>query len=230
METENTKELDGLLEELSQAQSHPRIEVDIELIPGHRLNDFVVEEGVLRPDIVTARYLASYLFCNNGRYNGRRVWDIGCGSGIQGIVTAFGGAEHVILSDNNQKAVQNTRKNIERYRLQDNTDVYCYDLFGGSTEVVDVLLFNHPFFSKATHGLEGTIVDNGKLIHSFLSKAPAHLSEDGLIIMPYCHIAGPVNNPIIRAGGQGYTVTEVFSTNSALKLNPGKISIYELRR
>ncbi len=222
--------MNQLLVDISNAQNHPKIRIDIELIPRHYLNDFIVKEGVLNPDIVTSRYLASYLFCNNGKYKEKSLWDMGCGSGIQGVVASLNGAKKVIFSDNNIKAVQNTRENVRNLKINNKSEVYHCDLFGKSTEIVDIIIFNHPFFSTQIDNFKGMVVDNGKLIQRFLSKASVHLRKDGFVIMPFCHAAGPINNPKILGPKWGYTVNEVFTTTSTLRLNPGKISIYELKR
>lgn len=81
------------------AHDHSGYKIDIELASGHVLNDFKVLEKVLRPEKMTALYLAKWLFFNNGIFRNKTVIDMGSGTGIQGIVCGLYGANKVLFSD-----------------------------------------------------------------------------------------------------------------------------------
>jgi hypothetical protein len=73
------------------------------------------------------------------------------------------------------------------------------------------------------------MLGGGKLIHRFLNDAKEYLHPEAIIIMPYFHIAGPINDPAIQAPSHGYSVFEVFRTNLEVGLQKGEMSIYILK-
>ncbi len=224
---------------------HKRYETNIVLTNGHVLNDFIVYPKTLRPDrpeAMTAVYLARWLFFNNGIYHHQEVLDMGCGSGIQGVVMGLYGARKVTFSDIDPKAVVNTSENIERFHLGDISEVLEGNLFEKIRKEdgkFGVIVFNHPFFSfgRMEDLLAGTamigdrtMVNDGTLLRRFLSEAHSYLNESGSIIMPYYHKAGQTNDPGIQAPKHGYEVKERLRFIVKTGLQRGPISIYELRR
>src|SRR3989338_2051680 len=103
-----SEQANQIRKQLEQHQ-HKSYSVNIPLAPKHTLRKFSVHEGVFRPDVTSAIYLARWLFYNNGKHAGKTVFDIGCGSGLQGIVAGVHGASYVISSDISEIAVENTR-------------------------------------------------------------------------------------------------------------------------
>ncbi len=85
------------VEEQLLAHKHGRYEADIVLAEGYVLHGFVVHPEVLRPEVMTSEYLASYLFSNNSLYRSKVAIDMGCGSGIQGVVMGLNGAKEVLF-------------------------------------------------------------------------------------------------------------------------------------
>lgn len=71
--------------------------------------DLECPEGVERPD-ESSLEMARYLFS----VRGKSVFDLGCGTGLFGIVAAKLGAREVIASDLSPAAVDCTRKNAQR--------------------------------------------------------------------------------------------------------------------
>lgn len=212
---------------------HKKYKIDIKLAEDYVLRGFIVEPTVLRPEVMTALHLARYLFFNNGLYMGQRVIDMGCGSGIQGIVMALRGAEHVIFSDISSVAVKNTRENIKKLRLSARSTVLQGDLFKKVRGKAKVIVFNHPFFParpEAENPFTRAILDPGELIHRFFKEARRHLETRATIVMPYFHLAGPVNDPSRQALKHGYKVTKKFSAIVKSGIQRGKISIFEITR
>ncbi len=50
-------------------------------------------------------------------YSGKRILDIGSGTGIRSIVAGLSGADEVVSIDINENAVENTKENVTRYKL-----------------------------------------------------------------------------------------------------------------
>lgn len=215
-----------------EAHRHDRYETDIELAGGHSLKGFVIHPNVLRPEKMTAVHLARWLFSNSDIYSGKDAVDMGCGSGIQGVVMAMNGARHVTFSDLSHAAVENTKENVSKYGLEGMSAVLEGDLFEKVRGKYGVIVFNHPFFSDAPFDevkVSSSMLDRGKLIHRFLEDSKRYLEDDGLIVMPYFHPAGSVNDPAVQAPGHGYRVSGMMSMESRSGLQQGKISVYELR-
>lgn len=70
----------------------------------------------------TTEMIAGYLL--NHDLKGTFVFDMGCGSGILGIIAALTGAARVEMADNDPVAVANARENVSRNKA-DNIAVYA---------------------------------------------------------------------------------------------------------
>ncbi len=205
--------------------------VTIAVTPDLVLRDFQVSASVLPPQKTASVFLASWLATRSELYQGKRVLDMGCGSGIQGIVVALKGAAAVVLSDVCSVAVSNTRMNIARWELEHVTEVTCGDLFEPIEGRFDLIVFNHPFFSSAAgvNRPSRAVFDEGQLIHRFLSQAHAYLDHGGSIVMPYFHPAGTSNDPALQGPVNGYVVSaEVSRRRMALDWLTGEVSVYRL--
>ena len=211
---------------------HENYMVDIELMDGYVIRNFSVHAKVLRPEQMTALYLAKWLFFNNGIYKNKTVIDIGSGSGIQGIVAGLYGAKKIISSDLSPAAVANTWENVKKFGLSGKAVIVEGDLFAKIKSQADVIIFNHPFFSDQTIEqllVSSAMLERGKLIHRFFEEAKKHLKKEGRIIMPYFHPAGPINDPARQAPKHGLVVSEKFRIDVRTGIQKGPISIYEIR-
>ena len=226
-----TKQKEQVLKQLEQ-HNHSRYLADIDLAMGPKLEGFIVEADVLRPDLMTSRYLASWLFFNNGEYQDKSVIDMGCGSGIQGIVAVLYGAKDVVATDISSAAVANCTENVANYDLAEQITIRNGDLFEMVDDKADLIIFNHPFFPEEP--IEDVTVSRSmlggiELIHRFLDDAHGYLKAEGRIVMPYFHLAGTENNPALQGPKHGYNVVERFSLKSKFGLQQGDVSIYELK-
>lgn len=211
--------------------NHETYQVDIELAKDHVLKNFTVYKGVLRPEVVTAYYLAQHLFFSNSIYKNKTCIDMGSGSGIQGIVMGLYGAKKVIFTDIMKPAYENTRQNVEQFNLTDISLCLQGDLFQKVKEKADIIVFNHPFFpAKPTpeQSITYAMLDQGTLLQRFLDQAKNYLKPNARIIMPYYTMAGKVNNPLQQAPKKGYNVHERFKAKINKGLQQGEIAISEL--
>ena len=213
-----------------ESHRHQKYRTNIVLSSDFALKGFVVEEKILRPEITTSFYLAKWLFANKKIYKNKKVLDMGCGSGIQGIVVGLFGARSVVSSDIDPIAVKSTKNNANNYHLNSKLKVIQSNLFKKIKSKFDLIIFNHPFFGdvKVEYSNLGR-VNNGKLLIKFLTRAKLHLSKGGIIIMPYFHLAGQANDPGLRAPFLGYNVKVRLRTRAKRGIQKGLISIYELK-
>ena len=214
-----------------EQHQHDKYEIDIELDERATLAGFVVHPGVLRPDVMTAVQFARYLHTHPEHYTGKVAIDMGCGSGIQGIVMAMGGASQVYLTDIMDAAVTNSRENVANYDLSDICKVRQGHLFENVPERADVITFNHPFF----HGwpfsefpVSHAMLDPGPLLQCFLHDAKHHLVPGGYLLHPFFHFAGEGNNPAVHGPKHGYDVHELKQQEVDTGLQQGTFSIYQL--
>ena len=104
---------------------------------------------------------------------GKRVLDLGCGSGVIGIAAAMAGAASVTMTDVDLLAVATARENIARSGLSDISAV-ASDLYGAiHDQRFDVILSNPPF--HAGQRIDRDIADG------IVREAPTVLAEGGQI-------------------------------------------------
>lgn len=220
------------VEKQLKGHRHGKYSVDIKLTDEFVLNNFIVYPDVLRPEKMVSLFLARFLFFNNGTYLNKKCLDVGCGSGLQGIVMSLFGAKEVFFSDISENAIENTRENIQNLTTGKKVEVLRSDLFDSLDQRFDVIVFNHPFFpGKPRENIEVSkaMLDEGGLISRFLEDAKKSLKVGGRIIMPYFDMAGKTNDPKIRGKEYGHIVKTRFSMNIPMSLQNGRFFIYELR-
>lgn len=198
------------------------------------LKNFESFPGVLSPNLITSRFLASWLYYNNGLYLDKYVIDMGCGSGIQGITAALNGAKIVTFTDISKTAVENTARNIQINKINQKSRVFQGDLFEKIEGEFDLIIFNHPFFADYLDkdSISKSLVDKEGLIHRFFNNAKKHLKKNGIIIMPYDECAGSTNHPRVQGEKNGYKVILRFKEKIDSVIKKGEFSyntIYELR-
>ena len=212
-----------------KTHQHKRYTTNIILDTGISLNRFEVHAGVLRPEIMTSLYLAKWLFFNNGIYKGKTVLDMGCGTGLMGIVMGIYKKKKVTYSDIEPLAIINTESNVKKFNLTSQSSVMTSDLFQNIKGRFDVIVFNHPFFGDTYKKYSDyEEITNGILLKKFLIDAMNHLKSKGKIIMPYYHLAGLKNNPMLQAKKLGYSVETRLDIEAVTGIQKGPISIYEI--
>lgn len=199
------------------------------------LKGFIVHPGVFCPDVMTSsRVMAKFLVENSHLFKGKKVLDMCCGSGIYGVVMILNGAKSVVLTDISTNAVENARENIEQFDLGGKSRVIRSDVFTGlEAQLFDVIVCNHPFFPGdplEEFPVSISMLDSGDLLNRFFREARNYLSKDGIILMPFLHFAGEVNDPKLVAPRYGYKVERVFSeTQGSSEIQKGDFSIYAIK-
>ena len=212
---------------------HDDFFADFAITPfGEILPDFFVKKGVWNPNIVSARHHAAYMFYHNHLFRDKIVLDIGCGTGILGIIMAKYGAKHVVMSDVSKLAVVNTKENIKKYKLK-NTKVVESNLFENIKGKFDCITFMQPYFAgEPPKGdtISSSMLASPDLIKKFLKEVGKYLKNNGVIIMPSFSLAGDLNNPTVLGKKFGYMIKTPFVIESVTGLQKGIIAMHELTR
>jgi release factor glutamine methyltransferase len=122
--------------------------------------------------------------------NGRKVLDIGTGSGILGLYCAMRGAQ-VTASDVDELALEQVARNAEALGLQIN--LRLSDLFSDIPERFNLILFNPPYLPSAE--INDRSVDGGHdgtmLVDRFLEELPGHFDRRAEALL----LLSSVNHP-----------------------------------
>lgn len=145
------------------------------------------------------------------------AFDIGTGTGVLAAILARRGANKIIATDIDTRAVICARENLERLNLQNQVEVLEQDLFPAGK--ADLIVCNPPWVpARPTSRLERAIFDEGnQMLKSFLNGVGAHLNENAqawLVLSDLAeHLglrkAGELESWIAEAGLQ---VVEVLKT------------------
>ena len=174
-------------------------------------------------------------------FMGKRVLDVGTGTGVLALLAAKLGAAEVVATDINPKAVANARLNVKRFGLEQSIDVRePARLFGPVPgEMFDVILFNAPWIQGEPQTLYDTaLYDPGRsILEAFLGRASDHLAEDGVILLQYSDISepGPERgkghlNRLILANGFVGVIRHSIARVSRVLGSRAHVFIYEIRR
>lgn len=116
---------------------------------------------------------------------GKKVLDMGCGSGIIGVVAALKKA-NVMAVDINIEAVKCTLQNFEQNGIS--AEVKQSDIFNelDSSKKFDIILFNPPYYkyeprNDFERGFGGG--KDYKVIRKFVSDSKKFLAKDGFLCM-----------------------------------------------
>lgn len=117
---------------------------------------------------------------------GKKILDMGTGSGIIAITAAQKGA-NVTATDINPEALEYARQHAKDQGVEDKIDFIESNLFENVTGKFDFALFNPPYL-PGEKGIGDEEIWRGgeegvEVTRRFLEAAPKHLSENGEIIV-----------------------------------------------
>jgi len=139
--------------------------------------------GVFAP--IRGAYLGLFAAALAGRdLGGRRVFDVGTGTGVLAFLAARRGAR-VVATDAEPRAVACARENAERLGLADRVEVVGADLFPEGR--ADLVLCNPPWIPADAHSaLDRAVYDpGGRFLARFLAGLQDHLAPggEGLLVL-----------------------------------------------
>jgi len=155
--------------------------------------DLIVLPGVFSPQEAQNDVLP-LMEENPELFSGKRVLEIGTGSGVISMYAAKLGAKKVVSTDINPTAVKNARLNAGRLgfggiveaRLVPEDNPTAFSVIN-EREVFDVIISNPPY-SLVLDGeitADVRVADSGDLGFSIIDGLAAHLSEDGKAVLLY---------------------------------------------
>lgn len=212
---------------------HDDFEVDYD-VSGEKdlLEGFLIKKGVWNPLIASGRYHARYLFYHTSLFADKTVIEIGCGTGLMGIVMSRYGAKKVIMSDISKIAIENASENIKKYGLEKNASAIESDLFASIKEKADMITWMIPFFAgypPERDTISASMIMPPQLFEKFLSEARNYLNDGGVVVLPSFSLGGDLTNPELVARKFGYTVETTWKHKSINNLQKGLIYMHELR-
>ncbi|MHB1294247.1 MAG: 50S ribosomal protein L11 methyltransferase [Anaerolineae bacterium] len=170
---------------------YQRIRADMQRAQEGIYYDFLDVRLTIRPfvyipadDTVPAMFLQY-----ESLFSGKKVLDMGTGTGILAILAAKMHAHTVLATDISPYAVACARENVRALGLLDIVRVPdAGTLFVPvRDDVFDVILFNAPWIQGEPKTLyDCALYDSDyRVINRFLSEAPGHLAHDGCILLQY---------------------------------------------
>jgi predicted RNA methylase len=125
-------------------------------------------------------------------FKGKRVMEIGTGSGIISLMAAKHGATKVVSTDINPAAIQSVTTNAEALGYGDIIDARLVSLDDISAYAVieegeqfDVIVSNPPFALDLDAPGNDAVTDTGELGFSIVRGLEEHLAPNGTVIMLY---------------------------------------------
>jgi release factor glutamine methyltransferase len=142
------------------------------------------KEIVIFPDVMSPKYDWAGIFGVETLpdVRGKKVLEIGCGSGIISLFAALRGAKSVDAVDINPHAINNTNANFERHGVR-NAKAFYSDLFSEvNGRRYDLIIFNLPYHgNKPQDILENGVADEGyEMMKRFIADLPMHMENNGI--------------------------------------------------
>jgi release factor glutamine methyltransferase len=175
----------------------------------------------VRPSVFHPRYFISSehfaKFIDTLDLNGKRVIDVGTGTGILAIAAARAGAERVIATDINPNAALSVPENARRNGAGDRVAAVCMDLLSGfvAAPLFDVIVANLPKHAEEPRDLADRGWHGGpshRDIMPLFDQAYERLKPNGqLYVMFSSHSYLDLVEKVIKRAGFKYRITKKFS-------------------
>ncbi|HSS37190.1 MAG TPA: HemK2/MTQ2 family protein methyltransferase [Polyangia bacterium] len=179
-------------------QRHRHRRLVLEEIAGIAL---VVLPDVFHPGLFFSSKLLAEVVAAEG-LEGKRVLEVGTGTGFLALVAARRGAR-AVGTDINPEAVRALKINALLNRLEDRVEARQGDLFAPVTgEQFDLILFNPPYFAGEANNLwDYAWRDVNRVRARFVAAAAQHLAPDGRLLICDSDIAVDRMDQALAAAG-----------------------------
>ena len=142
---------------------------------------FKSKEFLIHPTVYGPREDSFLLAESVKATKGSKVFDLGCGTGIQGINALMQGAKKVVFADININAVKCATTNAETAGFAGKFEAVHTELFENIKGKFDGIVFNPPYVPSEEKKWADT--DGGEkgreVLDVFLQEFPTHLKTDG---------------------------------------------------
>lgn len=150
--------------------NHPDYEVSIKEM------NLLVKDGVFTPDSAITNS-SSIILNNLPNVKGKESLDVGSGTGVIGLYCGLKGAKKIVLIDIDDKALQNTRENVTRYKLRGKIDIFKSDLFKNVKGSFHYIFANLPMYDDVWN-INSSTQD---LIKRFIFDCKNYIKKEGNI-------------------------------------------------
>jgi methylase of polypeptide subunit release factors len=179
----------------------------------HFGRDLEVLHGVFNPFIAPSG-MVTLALSSLPVFTGRRVLEMGCGSGIWSCCAALSGATKVVAADISYKAIKNTGRNAMLCGISDKVSAVESDLWDGlANEQFDLIYADLPLVdAEPSDLLEQAFFDRDfELMRRFLHRLSSHLVDyDSCALVCGSSISNDkLDHEFATAGFQSQAVMEV---------------------
>ncbi len=143
-----------------------------------------INPGVFNPD-PDLTYSSSIILENFPNVEGKKILDIGTGSGILLINSLNDGAKVGLGTDIDIKALECARMNLQINRVDNRSVLVWSDIFSSVYDKFDIMFANLPIIEKCS----------AFKIKQLLYFYKKHLNKNGLLYLTYASF-GSISNPI----------------------------------
>lgn len=147
----------------------------------HMGHKFIILPGVFSPFIAPSGHVGLLFPSLPNKFNGKRVLEIGCGSGVISCLMALSGAKQVVGVDINPQAIENAKQNAKILGVDSKINFRQGNLFEpvGQKENFDIIFADLPFTSGNPEDmLEAAFFDPDlKSIQSYIQQLPQWLES-----------------------------------------------------
>jgi methylase of polypeptide subunit release factors len=190
-----------------------------------------VHQTVMRP--LSSRLLADYALGRPELFRGRTVADIGCGTGLQGIVAAQLGASEILFTDINPNAVANARDNAQALNVE-NASFLMSDYWESIPDgrEFDTIMFTPPYFDgcpDCSMSVEGGMLSPDDDIYRFYNTSMGHLNKGGVILTMHWRFASDKKDPRNISLPEGLSLTKSVQIYDDSTIQAGWFDIFEIK-
>lgn len=160
--------------------------------------------------------------------------EVGCGAGVVSIFGALSGVKKVVATDINRYAILNTKKNVQKLKLNKKILVKQGDLFGPVKDMkFDQIFWNVPFLytnKKDLSDLELATFDyqDRKKIQ-FIQEVKNYLNKDGVLLIGYSSTYGDINKIKKILKDNNFSGKVIAKEKSYFDKNPINLELIEAR-
>ena len=190
---------------------------------------------IIHPGVFSPKHFRGWeTFTRNfPRFEGQRILEIGCGTGITALYLAKNGAEYVVAVDISEAAVANTEANMHGNGVA-NMEVRISDVFSNvdANERFDIIYWNLPFiYVPASYEpasiLERSLFDPGYVTtERFLAQATRFLKQGGRLVVGLGDFAD-LERFFSLTDRYGYR-WRCLAREKSMEINPVEFHLYEL--
>lgn len=231
------------MKKMTPAQNRKAQEKLIELIRSKRHRYSTLVNGrkyIVYPDVFSPHLVldSAWYARHLPNQKGKRVLEVGSGTGLIAITAALQGAKQVLAVDINPHAVDNTRENALKHGVQEIVSTRKSDVFKAvpKSAKFDTIVWNVPWGdfgrSEKLNWIQRAFYDPGyKLLRRFIAGAPKFLAGKGKLLIGFSTSVGKLNvlEQLFKSNGFSYRIAAKGKFQKGHPAGAVNIEIFEAR-